>query len=531
MTDPTTENEQEVAVVGAGLAGCLLACFLARRGHRVALYERRPDPRTGAAERGRSINLALSERGLDALRRIGLEERAMADALPMRGRMIHPVAGPLDFQPYSRDGDRAINSISRAALNDALLDAAESAPGVKIFFNHRLTGLDPDTGEMRHETPEGTVRVTAPVIIGADGAGSVVRGQLLAAGVLEENLDFLDYGYKELAIPAAHGDFALDPGALHIWPRGTSMMIALPNPDRSFTCTLFWPAGGPAGFASLSSPAAVERHFREHYPDLPPLAPALVEDYLSNPVGRLGTVRCGPWQVNGTVALLGDAAHAIVPFYGQGANCAFEDVAELDRCLAETGDSWRLALPLFEQRRRENTEAIARMALANFVEMRDRVASPWFQLGRRAEHALERALPGVWLSRYELVSFSTMPYARVARRVRRQRLALAGVAAALASVAVGRVRAGGRVVPTLPHGLKGMGGAPVAVRNACPQPGDIPARPAFEDLGVPPRPQGVGGGSGGGAPSFGKVGAPPGGTSRPKAGGGSWGRVRGKENA
>ncbi|MEV0806235.1 NAD(P)/FAD-dependent oxidoreductase [Micromonospora sp. NPDC050200] len=440
-------ERDEIAVVGAGLAGCLLACFLARRGYPVALYERRPDPRSGRVERGRSINLALSERGLDALRRIGLDAQVMADALPMRGRMIHPVAGEPQFQSYSGSGDRAINSISRGALNNALLTAAAELPGVRIAFDHRLVGLDPADGEMTFETPQGKVTATASVVLGADGAGSAVRGQLLGYGVLTESLDFLDYGYKELTIPPLGGEFALDPAALHIWPRGTSMMIALPNPDRSFTCTLFWPTHGTASFASLGSPAAIERHFATHYPDLIPLAPNLVDDYQHNPVGVLGTVRCAPWQVGGRVALLGDAAHAIVPFYGQGANCAFEDVVELDRCLDECDDDWSAALPLYQRRRQDNAEAIARMALANFVEMRDKVASPVFQTRRRIEHALERALPGRYVSQYELVSFSTTPYAQVRRRVRRQYAVAGAVAAgglALLAGAVGAAIGRGR---------------------------------------------------------------------------------------
>ncbi|WP_319461811.1 NAD(P)/FAD-dependent oxidoreductase [Micromonospora sp. RTP1Z1] len=439
-----TERRDEIAVVGAGLAGCLLACFLARRGYPVTLYERRPDPRTGTVERGRSINLALSERGLDALRRIGLDGQVMADALPMRGRMIHPVDGEAQFQSYSVSGDRAINSISRGALNNALLTAAAALPGVRVAFDHRLVGLDPATGDMTFETPQGKVAAAASVVLGADGAGSAVRGQLLGYGVLTESLDFLDYGYKELTIPPLGGEFALDPGALHIWPRGTSMMIALPNPDRSFTCTLFWPTHGTASFASLGSPAAIERHFATHYPDLVPLAPNLVDDYQHNPVGVLGTVRCTPWQVGGKVGLLGDAAHAIVPFYGQGANCAFEDVVELDRCLDECGDEWSAALPLFQRRRQANAEAIARMALTNFVEMRDKIASPVFQTRKRIEHALERVLPGRYVSQYELVSFSTTPYAEVRRRVHRQYQVLGAVTAGAVALLAGGLAAIGR---------------------------------------------------------------------------------------
>jgi kynurenine 3-monooxygenase len=444
-------SRDDVAVIGAGLAGSLLACFLARRGHRVRMYERRADPRVGAAERGRSINLALSERGLDALRRVPdgqrtLADRVLAEALPMRGRMIHPVEGSLDFQPYSADGTRAINSIGRAALNDALLVATEAA-GVEVRFDHRLVGLDPAAGAMRFETSGGEVKAAAGVILGADGAGSAVRGQLLAHDLLAESLDFLSHGYKELTIPPVDGDFALDPGALHIWPRGEAMMIALPNPDRSFTCTLFWPNSGTSSFASLSSPAAVERHFALWYPDVPPLIPELVTEYQHNPVGLLGTVRCAPWHAYGQVGLIGDAAHAIVPFYGQGANCAFEDVVELDQCLSATGEAWERALPLFEVRRRANTEAIAQMALDNFVEMRDKVASPAYQAQKKVEHALERALPGRYVSRYELVSFTTTPYALVRRRVRKQRQVLAAVAgsaaiaaAAAAALAVRRRR-------------------------------------------------------------------------------------------
>jgi kynurenine 3-monooxygenase len=427
----------KVAIVGAGLTGSLLACFLARRGLSVTLYERRPDPRVAQVERGRSINLAISERGLDALRRIGLVDEVMADALPMKGRMIHPVSGPLDFQQYSASGERAINSISRGTLNNALLTAAAAAPGVSVEFEHRLVELDSQAGRMVFATPAGKVSVSADIVLGADGAGSAVREQLLAEGIVAENVDFLDYGYKELSIPAAGGEFALDPGALHIWPRGTSMMIALPNPDRSFTCTLFWPTGS---FDALTSAPDIEEHFRLNYPDLLPLAPALVDDYLNNPVGVLGTVHTLPWQAHGRTALLGDAAHAIVPFYGQGANCAFEDVVELDRSLDDTGGSWARALPLFEARRRENTEAIAEMALANFVEMRDKVASPVFRLSKRIEHTLERVLPGTYVSRYELVSFSTTPYAEVQQRVRRQHQLLGAGAVAAAGVLLGLAR-------------------------------------------------------------------------------------------
>jgi kynurenine 3-monooxygenase len=428
-----------VTVVGAGLAGCLLACFLARRDLRVTVYERRSDPRPrdgqqGQVERGRSINLAISERGLDALRRIDLEPTVMADAIPMRGRMIHSSAGELDFQQYSADGTRAINSISRGDLNNALLDAAESHDGVTIRFDHRLNALDPATGAMTFSTPDGDAPAEAAVVIGTDGAGSIVREQLVAHGLVTATSDFLDYGYKELSIPARDGEFALDPHALHIWPRGTSMAIALPNPDRSFTATLFWPTTGRGSFDALSEPTSIIGHFDDVYPDLVTLATDLVDDYQHNPVGVLGTVHALPWHATTTpghgVLLLGDAAHAIVPFYGQGANAAFEDVVVLDRCLDETSGAWPRAMALFDQRRHEHTDAIARMALGNFVEMRDKVNSPIYKARKKVEHALERVLPGLYVSQYELVSFSTVPYADVRRRVLRQQLAVGGLLAA-----------------------------------------------------------------------------------------------------
>ncbi|WP_433154293.1 FAD-dependent oxidoreductase [Actinomadura nitritigenes] len=423
-------RDERVAIVGAGLAGCLLAVLLGRRGIEVTVYERRPDPRIAGAERGRSINLAISARGLAALEQVGLRDRSLKQALPMHGRMVHPLGREQNFQPYSADGRRAINSISRAQLNESLLDTAEATPGVTLRFSQRVTGVDVQAGALLFE--DGGTEA-ADVVLAGDGAYSAVRRSL----GLNEDADFLEHGYKELTVPPRDGDFALDPDALHIWPRGTSMMIALPNLDRSFTCTLFWPK---SDLAALDSPEKVTAYFAEHYPDVAGLIPDLVDDYERNPVGSLVTVRCRPWTRRGDgaiVALLGDAAHAIVPFFGQGANCAFEDCIEIDRCLTETGGDWARALALYEERRKPNTDAIAEMALDNFIEMRDRVSSPVYRAKQAATHALERRLAGRYVSRYELVSFSTMPYARIPARIRRQNLALAGAAsAALAGLAV-----------------------------------------------------------------------------------------------
>jgi kynurenine 3-monooxygenase len=425
-----------VAIVGAGLTGPLLAIFLARRGHLVTLYERRPDPRRADLDAGRSINLALSVRGIDALERAGLADAVLAKALPMRGRILHDLTGGTAFQSYSADGRRAINSVSRAGLNRQLVEAAAGEASVEFRFDHRLTGLDHERGEVRFETPDGAVSAEHDIVIGADGAYSVVRERLTHVEGTDFSQTFLPWGYKELSIPARDGEFALDPGALHIWPRGGSMMIALPNLDRSFTATLFWPNDGPSGFAGLDADEAITDRFRRDYPDALALMPDLPAQFREHPLGSLVTVHCWPW-FRGRTALIGDAAHAIVPFYGQGMNCGFEDVVELDRCLSETMDDWSTALPRYAERRRPNADAIAELALDNFVEMRDRVASPVFRTQKRAEHALERRLPEHFVSLYELVSFSTVPYKDVRRRASHPRQAARAVGATAAAISAG----------------------------------------------------------------------------------------------
>ena len=434
--------ERRVAIVGAGLAGCLLATLLGRRGVRVDVYERRADPRVAGADRGRSINLAISARGLAALEEVGLREQALGQALPMHGRMIHSITTETSFRRYSADGTRAINSISRAKLNESLLDTAESTAGVRLCFGHRLQSADAGTGRLTFDTDAGTVSAEAEVVLAADGAYSATRSALAGAPEFDLRQDFLAHGYKELTIPPRKGEFALDPDALHIWPRGGSMMIALPNLDRSFTCTLFWPKFGEGSFAELAPPDRLENYFEREYPDVVDIMPTLIEDYALNPMGSLVTIRCWPWVVRraaSIIALVGDAAHAIVPFYGQGANCAFEDCIEIDRCLSEAHEDWDRALITYQERRKENTDVIADLALDNFVEMRDRVNSPIFQARTWAEHALERRFPGRYMSRYELVSFTTTPYAQIPARIRRQNLAVAGIAlgsAVAAGVAV-----------------------------------------------------------------------------------------------
>jgi kynurenine 3-monooxygenase len=347
---------------------------------------------------------------------VGLREQVMRDALPMSGRLIHDEAGDTTFSPYSADGTRSINSISRSALNDTLLDAALESDLVSAVFDHRLTTLDVTSGDLEFETPDGEVRVAAGVVIGADGAYSAVRSRLLATPGFDYRQDYLACQYKELTIPPRNDDFALDPAALHIWPRGGSMMIALPNPDKSFTCTLFWPPTGPDSFEATRTGTAALDYFARRYTDAVPLMPELAAEFDANPIGNLVTVRCSRWSANGRVALIGDAAHAITPFFGQGANAGFEDVVELDRCLGEAGGDWAAALPEYESRRVDNANAIADMALENFVDMSTKSASRVAHATKSLQHGLHRLMPEHYSTRYELVSFSTIPYAEVVRR-------------------------------------------------------------------------------------------------------------------
>jgi kynurenine 3-monooxygenase len=419
-----------VVICGAGLAGALLACYLAKLGYTVRLHERRGDPRRAGYAGGRSINLALSARGLWALDGIGLKQRVLDHAIPMRGRIMHKaVESPeLVFQPYSKDPADAINSISRSGLNIALLDAAEQHPGVTILFNQRCVDVDlarcaatfvddSNSGSAPGSSP---VTDTGDLIVGADGAFSAVRGAMVRTDRYDYSQSYLDAGYKELHIPPrADGSYALDPSALHIWPRGSAMMIALPNPDKSFTCTLFWPYTGEHSFAAIRGEGDVLPFFKRHYPDAVPLMPTLVEDYRRNPVGSLVTVKCWPWtrfaDDGRAVTLLGDACHAIVPFYGQGMNAAFEDVRVLAECLERHGGDLRPALEQYQALRKPNADAIARMAIENFVEMRDKVGTRGFLWRKRVEHFLHDLFPRSLVPRYNLVSFSTVPYVEALR--------------------------------------------------------------------------------------------------------------------
>lgn len=406
-----------VAIIGAGLAGSLLAIYLAKRGIRVDVYEARGDMRLEEVAAGRSINLALSDRGIAALREVGMDEYMLAEAVPMTGRMIHTVSGEQKLLPYSGRAGEYINSVSRSGLNIALINEAEKYAEVTFHFNERCVDFDTSSGEGRLA---GGGAVKADTVIATDGAGSAVRSAMLNGGV--ERFDFsqswLEHGYKELHIPTGDGgSFLLEKNALHIWPRHQFMMIALPNFDGSFTCTLFLAHGGESpSFETLRDEAAVVDFFRHQFSDAVPLMPTLAEDFFTNPTGNLGTVKCWPWNIAGNSLLLGDAAHAVVPFYGQGMNCAFEDVRVLDTLIGTFAADWETIYREYGRERKVNTDAIADMAEENFYEMRDRVADPVFQRKRELETRLEHDFPD-YFSKYSLVTFrEDVPYSVAKRR-------------------------------------------------------------------------------------------------------------------
>jgi kynurenine 3-monooxygenase len=409
-------------LIGSGLAGGLLAAYLGRRGYDVDLYERRSDPREGNMVGGRSINLAISTRGIHALQQIGIANEALEHAIPMRGRMIHDKSGALHFAPYDVDPQKCINSIGRASLNSTVIEAAQRYPNVRVHFNRKCTDVDLTGPVCRLETETAPLSVSGDAVIGVDGAFSAVRASMQRnIESFQYNENYLAHGYKELTIPPApDGSWRIEKNALHIWPRKSFMMIALPNPDGSFTCTLFWEFEGPRSFATTKTDDDVRRFFGEEFPDAVPLMPTLLEDFKQNPTGSLVTIRCAPWYYRDRVCLLGDAAHAVVPFYGQGMNAAFEDCVVLDECLNEFGDNREGAFAEYFARRKENADALADLAIGNFIEMRDKTASRAFRAKKKLDHLLEAALPGVYLPLYTMVTFTRIPYAKAARRARLQ---------------------------------------------------------------------------------------------------------------
>lgn len=446
-------------IAGAGLAGALLAIYLGRRGHQVTVFERRPDMRRSAVPRGRSINMALSTRGLHALEEVGLDRFILDQAIPMRGRMIHGRDGSLTFQRYSIHEHECIWSISRNGLNMALLDAAERYPGVDVRFEQRVSGVDLVDGGLILEPAltEGEAGVTEgeagvpraepaagppPFAIGADGAHSAIRATMQKLDRFDYHQNYLDWGYKELTMPAGPGGaWAIEKNALHIWPRHDFMLIALPNLDGSFTCTLFLPFEGPDSFAALSTDEAALAFFRREFPDAVPLMPDLAEDFRLNPTSSLIYVRCFPWHHRDKAVLVGDACHAVVPFYGQGMNAAFEDCSVLAGLLDDAGpDADGAAMEQvfleYETLRKPHADALADLALRNFVEMRSSVASRWFHWRNRVEKTLYRLFPDRFIPLYSMVTFSRIPYAEAIRRQQRQDRLIAGLLAAALGLAV-----------------------------------------------------------------------------------------------
>ncbi len=401
------------SIVGAGPTGALLAILLQRRGLRVTLYESRPDPRHGAGESGRSINLALADRGIHALKLAGVFAQIESSLVPMRGRFVHPRDASGSLQPYGQRPGEVIYSISRQQLTQALLRAAQHESGVVVNFEHRLENADFDArvAQIRDLRRDRIVEVPMQPLVAADGAGSVMRRRMAERGLIETRERDLEHGYKELSIPPGpRGGERLDQEALHIWPRGGFMLIALPNLDRSFTATLFLPMRGAVSFESLGTPAAIDEFMSSNFADARQLMPNCLAEFQSNPTGLLGTVHAQGWQAGSAAALIGDAAHAMVPFHGQGMNCCFEDCIEFDSCIARCA-SWESAFAEFYAMRKPNTEAICAMALENYLEMREHVADSAFLMRQALALELERRFPQRFIPRYSMVMFHhEIPY-------------------------------------------------------------------------------------------------------------------------
>jgi kynurenine 3-monooxygenase len=406
-----------VNIVGAGLAGSLLAILLARRGFHVTVYERRPDPRSRVENGGRSINLALAARGIRGLKLAGLLDPVMEFAIPMVGRMVHEHDGKAELQRYGVRPEEVIYSVGRAELNRVLIEAAASYPNVELKFQQLCVGLarSKPSLEFRDEATGRVYEAPLRPSIATDGAGSAVRDALVEREVAAVREEPLDHDYKELTIPAVDGKPALEVNALHIWPRGGFMLIALPNPDATFTATLFLAKHGENSFETLQDAASVEAFFQREFPSARPLIPDLTREFFEHPQGSLGTVYTRGWHLGGDVLLLGDAAHAIVPFHGQGMNCAFEDCAELMR-LMDGHHGWAGLFEAFERERRPNTDAIARMAIENYLEMRASVLDPRYRERKGREDEISRMNPHV-ISRYAQVMFHPeIPYREIPNR-------------------------------------------------------------------------------------------------------------------
>ena len=407
------DRSAAVNIIGAGPTGTLLALLLQRRGFKdIGVYESRPDPRASIAQAGRSINLALADRGIHALKVAGIFDALDSVLLPMRGRLIHYQNKTTMFQPYGQRPNEVNYSVSRFRLNQALLQVAGRRPGIHFHFEHKFESANFTSGTAQIRDVRQNRQVTAQMqpLLATDGAGSAVRRQMSQAGLIEATETDLEHGYKELSIPGSSGGFVMAPDSLHIWPRGNYMLIALPNENGSFTATLFLPKRGPVSFESLSDGTEVDRFMTQTFPDARELMPHCVEEFNTHPVGFLGNVSASPWHHAGAALLIGDAAHAMVPFHGQGMNCCFEDCIEFDACVGRNS-SWAAVFSEFTAARKANTDAISVMALENYEEMRERVADPKFQLQQMLSLELERRFPNRFIPRYSMVMFHhEIPY-------------------------------------------------------------------------------------------------------------------------
>jgi kynurenine 3-monooxygenase len=400
---------KNVTIVGAGLVGSLLSIYLAKRGYKINMYERRPDMRKAKISAGKSINLALSDRGWRGLEGVGIADDIKKIAIPMYGRQIHNRDGSTVFQPYGKK-DQAIYSVSRAEINMKLMDLAEQQKDVKIYFDERCTHVDRKNliTHFENGTSKNKSSAASDLLFGSDGAFSAARLDMqLTSDRFEYNQHYISAGYKELIIPPGkNGEFLLEKNALHIWPRGSFMMIALPNMDGNFTCTLFLPFEGEKSFANLKTREQVKKFFDEEFSTAVPLMPTLLDDFFANPTSSLVTVKCYPWTFDNKIALIGDAAHAIVPFFGQGMNCGFEDCVVLNDLISKHHESWDEIFPAYQASRKPDGDAIADLAIANFVEMRDKTADAKFLLQKKIEARFSEKHPDKWIPLYSMVTYS-----------------------------------------------------------------------------------------------------------------------------
>lgn len=401
--------DKQVTIVGAGLVGSLLSIYLAKKGYKINIYERRSDMRKVTMSAGKSINLALSDRGWRGLEGVGIADEIKKIAIPMYGRHIHNRDGSTAFQPYGKD-NQAIYSVSRADINMKLMDLAEKQANVNIHFDKKCTNINRGKLEASFEdnNTHQTSTITSDLLFGADGAFAASRLNMqLSNDRFEYNQHYIDCGYKELIIPPGeNSQFLMEKNALHIWPRGSFMMIALPNPDGNFTCTLFMPFTGEKSFEKLKTKEQIAAFFNEEFADAVPLMPTLVEDFLTNPLSSLVTVKCFPWVFDNKIGLIGDAAHAIVPFYGQGMNCGFEDCVVLNELIEKHAENWDAIMQEYQSLRKPDGDAIADLAIANFVEMRDKTADPKFLLQKKIEAKFSNKYPDKWIPLYSMVTYS-----------------------------------------------------------------------------------------------------------------------------